>query len=357
MKLFSPLTLGTFDLPNRLIMAPMTRSRADREGVPGPLVAEYYAQRASLGLIITEGIHPSQTGKGYPYQPGLTTASQIAGWTHVAEAVHSSGGLIFAQLMHAGRFSLPDITGGIEPVGPSPIAIDGETRTYQDKQPFVVPHALTEHEIPGVVEEFVAAARNAMTAGLDGVEIHGANGYLLHQFLDPETNRRTDEWGGTPQNRARLIVDVTTAVAEAIGADRVAVRISPTHQVLGIGETDPTDVAATYTTLVESLAPLGLTYLSILHHDPAGGLVQGLRRRFRGPTLLNTGMAEITGRTEADKLVADGHADAVVVGRQIIANPDLARRWAKNLPLNALNPATIYSEGATGYTDYPALAN
>lgn len=357
MKLFSPLTLGTLELPNRVVMAPMTRTRADEAGVPGALMAQHYAQRASLGLIVTEGVYPGRTGQGYPRQPGLANEAQVAGWSRVAQAVHAQDGRIFAQLMHAGRFSHPSLIGGALPVGPSPTAIEGATHTYQGKQAFVIPHALTEDEIPVVVNEFVLAARNAMAAGLDGVEIHGANGYLLHQFLDGETNRRTDGWGGTPHNQARLAVEVTSAVAEAIGAGRVGLRISPAHQVLGIGESDPAGVTATYNAVVEALAPLDLAYLSILHHDPAGDLVQELRRRFDGPVMLNTGMAQVTGRDQAETLVADGHAEAVVVGRQVIANPDLVRRWANNLPLNPLHPATFYTEGATGYTDYPALAN
>ncbi|MFC8178863.1 alkene reductase [Rhodococcus sp. NPDC057297] len=355
MKLFSPLTLGALDLENRLVMAPLTRVRSGRDGVPGPLVVEHYRQRSSLGLIVTEGTYPSHAGQGFPGQPGLVTPEQIEGWKNVADAVHAEGGLIVAQVMHAGRVTHEATTGGYEVVAPSAIAIDGETRTYDGKKPYPVPRALTTDELPSVIEEFVQGAKNAIAAGLDGVEIHSANGYLLHEFLSPASNQRDDAYGGTPEKRARFVVEVAHAVADAIGADRVGIRISPEHNIQDALETDRDDVHATYTALVNGLAPLGLAFLSVLHKDPSGDLVQDLRRAFGGPVLVNSGFGEITSRDEALSLVDDGFGDAVVVGRPAIANPDLARRWKEDLPLNTPDQSTFYSDGAEGYTDYPAL--
>ncbi|OZE87174.1 alkene reductase [Rhodococcus sp. 15-649-1-2] len=355
MKLFSPLTLGALDLENRLVMAPLTRVRSGRDGVPGPLVVEHYRQRSSLGLIVTEGTYPSHAGQGFPGQPGLVTPEQIDGWKNVADAVHAEGGLIVAQVMHAGRVTHEATTGGYEVVAPSAIAIDGETRTYDGKKPYPVPRALTTGELPSVIEEFVQGAKNAIAAGLDGVEIHSANGYLLHEFLSPASNQRDDAYGGTPENRAKFVVEVARAVADAIGADRVGIRISPEHNIQDALETDRDDVHATYAALVRGIAPLGLAFLSVLHKDPSGELVQDLRRAFGGPVLVNSGFGEITSRDEALSLVDDGFGDAVVVGRPAIANPDLARRWKEDLPLNTPDQSTFYSDGAEGYTDYPAL--
>ncbi|MET0317196.1 MAG: alkene reductase [Rhodococcus fascians] len=355
MKLFSPLTLGALDLENRLVMAPLTRVRSGRDGVPGPLVVEHYRQRSSLGLIVTEGTYPSHAGQGFPGQPGLVTPEQIDGWKNVADAVHAEGGLIVAQVMHAGRVTHEATTGGYEVVAPSAIAIDGETRTYDGKKPYPVPRALTTDELPSVIEEFVQGAKNAIAAGLDGVEIHSANGYLLHEFLSPASNQRDDAYGGTHENRAKFVVEVAQAVADAIGADRVGIRISPEHNIQDALETDRDDVHATYAALVKGIAPLGLAFLSVLHKDPSGELVQDLRRAFGGPVLVNSGFGEITSRDEALSLVDDGFGDAVVVGRPAIANPDLARRWKEDLPLNTPDQSTFYSDGAEGYTDYPAL--
>lgn len=336
-------------------MAPLTRVRSGRDGVPGPLVVEHYRQRSSLGLIVTEGTYPSHAGQGFPGQPGLVTPEQIDGWKNVADAVHAEGGLIVAQVMHAGRVTHEATTGGYEVVAPSAIAIDGETRTYDGKKPYPVPRALTTDELPSVIEEFVQGAKNAIAAGLDGVEIHSANGYLLHEFLSPASNQRDDAYGGTPENRAKFVVEVAQAVADAIGADRVGIRISPEHNIQDALETDRDDVYATYAALVKGIAPLGLAFLSVLHKDPSGELVQDLRRTFGGPVLVNSGFGEITSRDEALSLVDDGFGDAVVVGRPAIANPDLARRWKEDLPLNTPDQSTFYSDGAEGYTDYPAL--
>ncbi|WP_299169128.1 alkene reductase [uncultured Arthrobacter sp.] len=352
--LFSPMTLGELKLANRLVMAPLTRCRSGEDGVPGPIVVEHYRQRASLGLIVSEGTYPSHAGQGFPGQPGLVTDEQIEGWSKVTDAVHAEGGRIFAQVMHAGRVTHPDTNGGRTVVGPSAIAIDGMTRTYKGKQPYPVPHALTEAEIPGVVQEFVQGSLNAIKAGFDGVELHGANGYLLHEFLSPAANQRDDQYGGSPENRVRFVVEVVKAVAEAVGAEKVGLRISPEHNVQGATELDHEDLRRTYSLLTKAISPLGLAYLSVLHKEPAGELVSELRGQFKGAFLLNTGFSIMTTRDEAISLIENELADAVVVGRPAIANPDLVHRWKENLPVNEPDMATFYTSGAEGYTDYPA---
>ncbi|GAB7189518.1 alkene reductase [Kineococcus sp. NUM-3379] len=355
MDLFSPVTLGDLHLPNRVVMAPLTRLRSGAGGVPGELVAEHYAQRASTGLIVSEGTYPTAESRGYWGQPGIATDEQVEGWRAVAGAVHARGGRIVMQLMHAGRVSHTDITGTERIVAPSAVAIAGEVHTPTGKAAYPVPHALTTEEVRAVVADFVTAARRAVEAGLDGVEIHSANGYLLHQFLAPGSNSRDDAYGGSPENRARLTTEVTTAVAQAIGAGRVGIRISPAHNIQDALETDPDDVEATYQVLVESLRPLGLAYLSVLHAEPEGDLVQGLRKRFEGPLMANSGFGVVTSRQDAVDLVADGTADVVAVGRKLMANPDLVERWQGGHPENELDQATVYSPGAAGYTDYPFL--
>ena len=351
--LFSPITLGELKLPNRLVMAPLTRCRSGEDGVPGPTVVEHYRQRASLGLIVSEGTYPSHAGQGFPGQPGLVTDEQVEGWSRVTEAVHAEGGRIFAQVMHAGRVTHEDTNGGRPVVGPSAIAIEGMTRTYKGKQPFPVPHALTEDEIQGVVQEFVQGSLNAIKAGFDGVELHGANGYLLHEFLSPAANQRDDTYGGSPENRIRFVVEVVKAVAKAVGAERVGIRISPEHNVQGATELDREDLRRTYSLLTQAISPLGLAYLSVLHNEPTGELVRELREQFDGAFLLNTGFSIMTTRDEAISLVENDLADAVVVGRPAIANPDLVRRWKENLPVNEPDMSTFYTSGAEGYTDYP----
>ena len=352
--LFDSLTVKSWTLPHRLVMAPLTRNRADADGVPGDLAVEYYAQRASAGLIITEGTQPSAVGQGYLNTPGLHSAEQVAGWRRVADAVHERGGRIVAQLMHAGRVSHPDNKHGLETVAPSAIAAPNEMFTADGMKPHPVPRALELDEIPAVVEEYVQAARNAVEAGLDGVEVHAANGYLIHQFLAPGSNQREDEYGGSPANRARFAVEVTRAVAEAIGPERVGIRISPAHNIQGATETDPADVEATYGTLVEAIAPLGLAYLSILA-DPRQDPVQRLRKDFGGVVIANDGFGEITTRENAQAILDEDLADAVAVGRLFLANPDLPRRWETGAELNEPNGDTFYGGGAAGYTDYPFL--
>ncbi|MFZ3453106.1 alkene reductase [Arthrobacter sp. 7Tela_A1] len=354
--LFSPVPIGSYHLPNRLVMAPLTRVRSGADGIPGPLVAEHYRQRASLGLIVSEGTYPCPEGQGFSGQPGLVTAAQVKGWRAVTDAVHAEGGRIFAQVMHAGRATHPEINGGYETVAPSAIAVDGVIRTPRGKLPCAVPRELGELELDSVRDNFVQASVAAIDAGFDGVELHGANGYLLHEFLSPASNRRTDTYGGSPEARARFVVEVFTAVAATIGAERVGLRISPQHNIQDAWETDPDDVLATYGFLVDAIAPLKPAYLSILHADPAGELVQSLRQRFGGPVMLNTGFGVVTTHEVAAGLLADGLCDAVAVGRPAIANPDLVRRWREGLPLNEPDPSTFYTDGAEGYTDYPVYA-
>jgi 2,4-dienoyl-CoA reductase-like NADH-dependent reductase (Old Yellow Enzyme family) len=353
-QLFEPADFGALGLTNRIVMAPLTRMRAGTDGVPTEIMAEHYAQRASAGLIVSEGTYPSFTGHGFVGQPGLATPEQLDGWRRVTDAVHEKGGKIVAQVMHAGRATHPEITGQPDVVGPSAIAIDGETHTPNGKRAYPVPRALRDDELPGIVDEFVTGSRNAISAGFDGVEVHGANGYLLNEFLAPSANHREAPYGGSPENRARLVIETVRAVAAEVGADRTGLRISPEHNIQGIHDTEE-DVAATYGYLLEQLAPLGLAFVSILHPAPGGELVQGLRRRFGGPFLVNSGFDTITTREEALAWMAAGHSDAVVVGRAIMANPDLPRRWQEDADLNVLDPTTIYADGTAGYTDYPFL--
>ena len=351
---FDPIRVGAWDLPQRFVMAPLTRNRAEAGGVPGELAAEYYGQRAGAGLIVTEGTQPSAVGQGDLATPGLHSPEQVEGWRGVAEAVHAGGGRIVAQLMHAGRIAHPDNKDGLETVAPSAITAPGLMVTVDGQKPHVEPRALETSEIPGVVEEFVQAARNAVEAGLDGVEVHGANGYLLHQFLAPSSNERTDEYGGTPENRARLTIEVVRAVADAIGADKVGLRISPAHNIQGVLETDPEETERAYTTLVEGIADLGIAYLSILG-DPASDLFQTLRKGFGGIVIANSGFGEVTDLDEVKQVVDGGQADLVAVGRPFLANPDLVERWRTGAELNEPNSDTFYGGGAEGYTDYPTL--
>jgi 2,4-dienoyl-CoA reductase-like NADH-dependent reductase (Old Yellow Enzyme family) len=353
--IFSPVTLGDLELANRVAMAPLTRMRSGVSGVPGDLVVDYYAQRASLGLIVTEGTYPHIEGQAFVGQPGIVTDEQVAGWRRVADAVHARGGEVVMQVMHGGRVTHPDVNGGHRVVAPSAIAIDGAGHTEKGKQPYPVPHALTTDEVRATVQDFVRASACAIEAGLDGVEIHGANGYLLHEFLSPASNVRDDEYGGSPENRARFAVEVVTAVAGAIGAGRVGLRISPEHDIQDAYETDRGDVLATYGALVDQLRPLGLAYLSVLHREPAGDLVQELRRRFGGPLMINSGFGSVTTRDEAVALIDAAHADVVAVGRAVIANPDLVERWAGQHPENEPKAHLFYAPGAEGYTDYPTL--
>lgn len=356
-RAFESLTVGRWQLPQRFVMAPLTRNRAGAGNAPTALNAEYYGQRAGAGLIVTEGTAPSHVGQGYLNVPGLYTDEQVAGWRLVADAVHAKDGIVVAQLMHAGRIAHADNKDGVETIAPSAVQAPGEMITAEGPKPHDVPRAPETDEIAGLVADFVTAARNAVAAGLDGVEVHSANGYLLHQFLDPTVNLREDAYGGSPENRARFVVEVVTAVAEAIGADRVGLRLSPGHAFNGVGEEIGPDLTATYRAVVDGVSSLGLAYLSVLASplEPLETLVRDLRERFDGVVLLNDGFGDVTTLDSVEKLLATGLADAVVVGRPFLANPDLDERWRKGAELNEPDQETFYGGGAEGYTDYPTL--
>lgn len=353
--LFAPLWLGKIDLANRVVMAPMTRLRAGSTGVPGDLLVEHYRQRAGLGMIITEGTYPSRESQAYAGQPGIADDAQATGWGRVADAVHADGGRIVLQLMHGGRTAHPAVNAGRRVIAPSAVAVSGELHTADGKVAFVVPEPMTADDLDRVVQEHVDAARRAIDTGLDGVEIHAANGYLLQQFLSPSSNQRTDDYGGSPENRARFAVEMIAAVAEAVGADRVGVRISPEHGYQDAFEPDRDDVLATYGHLLDRLRPLGLAYLSVLHHEPVGDLVEGLAGRFGGPVVVNSGFATVTSLEETSRLLQAPFVDAVAVGRPVIANPDLVQRWRGGHELNEPRTELFYADAAEGYTDYAFL--
>jgi N-ethylmaleimide reductase len=350
-SLWTPTTLGGISLPHRLVMAPMTRDRSTPEGVPTELNAEYYAQRASHALIITEGTQPSADGQGYPATPGIYTEEHIAGWRKVTDAVHAADGRIIIQLMHAGRIAHPDSTPHHrQPVAPSVIRPQGLTFTPSGMQEMPEPRELSTEEVAATVEDFRHAAAAAITAGADGVEIHGANGYLVNQFLFPSANQRTDQYGGSLDNRIRFAVEVATAVAGEIGAGRTGIRISPGNpfQLNDLTEDDPHKL---YPHLLRALAPLNLAYLHIGH----GGdeeLLHTLRKLWPTTLLLNRAGADIATRA---KDVEDGVTDVVTVGSMALANPDLVARVRSGASLNTPDPNTFYGGGAAGYTDYPAL--
>jgi 2,4-dienoyl-CoA reductase-like NADH-dependent reductase (Old Yellow Enzyme family) len=357
-RAFTPVRIGSWDLPQSFVMAPLTRNRAGAGNAPTSLNATYYAQRAGAGLIVTEGTAPSAVGQGYLNVPGLYTREQVEGWRLVADEVHAAGGTIVAQLMHAGRIAHSDNKDGVETISASAVTAPGEMVTADGPQAHDEPRALETEELPGVVADYVTAAQNAVEAGLDGVEVHAANGYLLHQFLDPTINLREDAYGGSPANRARFVVEVVTAVAEAIGAEKVGLRISPGHQFNGVAEELGEDLAATYTSLVDGVAPLGLAYLSLLSFsdDPElAALNADLRTRFGGSILFNTGFGDVTSRASVEDLLEQGLGDAIVVGRPFLANPDLRTRWERDAELNEPDADTFYGGGAEGYTDYPTL--
>jgi len=351
--LLSSYRMGAYTLKNRLVMAPMTRNRAGEGNVPTPLVATYYRQRASAGLLVTEGSQVSPQGVGYPGTPGIHTDAQVAGWRRVTDAVHEAGGRIFLQLWHVGRVSDPSLQpGGALPVAPSALAAEGLFRTVSGTQPFVTPRALELVEIPGVVAQFAEGARRALEAGFDGVEIHGANGYLLDQFLRDGSNRRTDEYGGPVEQRARLLLEVTEAVARVWGADRVGVRVSPLSAFNGMSDSDP---RSTFGYAASALGRLGLAYLHAVlpgSDDPASeahAMARHLRERFGGTFLVNGGFTRETG----DAAVSSGLADLVSFGTLFLANPDLPERFAERAALNAPDRKTFYGGGEQGYTDYP----
>ncbi len=355
--LFQPVFLGPYRLANRIVMAPLTRSRASEDGVPTSLMAEYYAQRASAGLIIAEGTNISPQGRGYAFTPGIYNDAQVAGWRQVIEAVHACGGRIFPQLWHVGRVSHPALQpGGTLPVAPSAIRPDAKSFTKTGFQACVTPRALATTEIPEIVEQYRHAARNALSAGFDGVEIHAANGYLIEQFLRDSTNKRTDAYGGSRENRARLLLDVTEAVAGVCGGERVGIRLSPVSPVNGADlDSDP---AATYAYVVERLNTFGLAYIHIIEgatqgprEVPGGFDLHILRRSFKGLYIANNGYdLELALEARRRNL-----ADLISLGRLYIANPDLVERLRIGARLNVPDRATFFGGGVAGYTDYPVL--
>ena len=349
--LFDPVEFGALTLSNRIVMAPLTRCRAAPGRVPTALNAEYYRQRASAGLIITEATSITQQGVGYPDTPGLWSAEQVEGWKLVTEAVHEAGGQIVAQLWHVGRISDPIYHDGALPVAPSAIAPEGHVTLVRPKRPFVTPRALETDEIAGIVADYAHAAANAREAGFDGVEIHGANGYLLHEFLNPLTNLRTDRYGGSVENRARFLLEVTDAVISVWGAERVGVHISP--QVTDNDMPLEPDPEATYGHVAEELSARGIAFLFVRAPAGSAGDLPVIRKAFKGPLIANAGYDGAS----AAAAVASGKADAVSFGRAYIANPDLVARLANDAPLSPLVPETLYGGGAAGYTDYPALAD
>lgn len=356
MDLFTPILFGPYTLPNRIVMAPLTRNRAEAGNVPGPLNAVYYAQRASAGLIISEASQVSPQGLGYPGTPGIYSPEQVEGWKLVTEAVHKNNGRIFLQLWHVGRISHPDLQPeGILPVAPSALAPRGEAATYEGMKPFVTPRALETDEISGIVEQYRIGAENALAAGFDGVEIHGANGYLLDQFLRDGTNCRADAYGGSIENRARLLLEVTEAVVGVWGGDRVGVRLSPSGTFNDMSDSDP---KATFGYAIEQLNRFGLAYLHLREPDAAdirhGGTAIStsyFRPIFKGNLMVNTDYTLETG----NQAIAHKQADLVAYGVLFIANPDLPERFRSGAPLNPPDPTTFYGGTEKGYIDYPTL--
>jgi N-ethylmaleimide reductase len=355
--LFSKTTLGSLSLQNRLVMCPLTRSRAIGN-VPNDLMAEYYAQRASAGLIITEGTSPSPNGLGYPRIPGIFSDAQVAAWAKVTEAVHERGAKIFVQLMHTGRIGHPlNLPAGARVLGPSAVAAEGQMYTdAEGLKPNAMPAAMTPADITAAIAEYATAAKNAVTTGFDGVELHGANGYLLEQFIRPNSNQRTDGYGGAIQNRARFVLEVADAAISAIGADKVGIRLSP----FGVFNDMPlyAEMEADYAYLAGKLNAAGLVYIHLVDHSAGGApevpssVKDMFRKTFKRTLILSGGYDA----ARADSDLAAGKCDLVAFGKSFLANPDLVKRWQTGAPLNALDPNTFYTPGPKGYTDYPALA-
>lgn len=354
--LFSTYTLGKCKLQNRLVMSPMTRNRAPGN-VPNSLMTEYYAQRASAGLIITEGTSPSPNGLGYPRIPGIFSSAQVAAWTHVTEAVHAKGAKIFMQLMHTGRIGHAlNLPAGARVLAPSAVAAAGEMYTdAEGMKPHPVPQAMTDADLRATLQEFVQAAKNAVAAGFDGIELHAANGYLLEQFLRPNSNIRTDHYGGSIENRARFVLEVAAATAAAIGKDKVGIRLSP----FGVFNDMPMYDAmeSDYAYVTEQLNGIGLVYVHIVDHSAQGAPVvpdsikHTMRRVFKRTLILSGGYD----RARAESDLAAGKGDLIAVGRPFLANPDLPKRWQTNAALNAPDYSTLYTPGPEGYVDYPTL--
>ena len=354
--LFSETVLGPLKLQNRLVMCPLTRSRAT-DNIPSALMAQYYAQRASVGLIITEGTSPSPNGLGYPRIPGIFSAAQVAGWKPITDAVHAKGAKMFMQLMHCGRIVHPlNMPAGARVLAPSAVAAAGEMYTdAEGLKPHPVPQAMTEVDIKATIAEFVQAAKNAIAAGFDGIELHSANGYLLEQFIRPNTNLRTDRYGGSIENRARFVLEVAEAAIAAIGKDKVGIRLSP----FGVFNDMPLYDAmqADYTHLAQQLNACGLVYIHLVDHSPQGAppvpdsMKAAFRKEFKRALILSGGYD--AARAERD--LAAGKCDLIAVGRPILANPDLVMRWKTGAAVNAPDSSTFYTPGPKGYVDYPGL--
>ncbi len=354
--LFDPLQLGDISLSNRIIMAPLTRGRAGDSRIPNALMVEYYAQRAEAGLIISEATAISAQGYGWAGAPGLYTDAMESGWKNVTDAVHKRGGKMVLQLWHMGRLSHPVFQpNGILPVAPSAIKADGFTRDASGKKEYVTPRALEASELPGIIEDYVQATKRALRAGFDGVEVHGANGYLLDQFIRDGSNHRTDEYGGSIENRLRFPLEVVEAVVAEAGAGRVGIRLSPTNPNGGTADSDP---LKTFTSAANALSGFNLAYLHVMEPAPESGkafsgpfVTPEIRKAYRGNLIVNGGYDLGSGTKAVDEI----GAQAVAYGVPFIANPDLVRRLKMNAPLNAADPSTFYSEGAKGYTDYPVM--
>jgi 2,4-dienoyl-CoA reductase-like NADH-dependent reductase (Old Yellow Enzyme family) len=352
--LFEPITIGAIHAPNRILMAPLTRGRATRAHVPTPLMAEYYAQRASAGLIISEATGISQQGLGWPYAPGIWSDAQVAAWVPIVRAVHDAGGRIVSQLWHMGRIVHPDFLGGQSPVSASATTAPDWARTYEGKKRYAQARALDFDEIRKIVNDYRRAARNALAAGFDGVQLHAANGYLIDQFLRDGTNTRSDIYGGSIENRVRLLLEVTRALIDTVGADRTGVRLSPNDDPQGCGDSHSREL---FTKAAAELNNLKIAFLEMRASRPGSTfrpairqLVPDIRRAFKGVLILNSDYT----LASAARTLRMGEADAIAFGRLFLANPDLPRRLASNAGLNKPNVATFYSRGHAGYTDYPA---
>lgn len=355
--LFSSFKVGALSLPNRFVMAPLTRGRAEADGTPSALMADYYVQRASAGLIVSEATAVSPLAVGWVGAPRIYNASHARGWGKVTDALHRAGGRIFLQLWHMGRVSHPDFLNGQVPVGPSAIAAAGDSHTATGHKPYVTPHALEAQEIPGVIRDYAYAARLAREAGFDGVELHGANGYLIDQFLRDGSNQRKDAYGGSAANRARFLLEVTEAVASAWAPERVGVRLSPTGAYNDMRDSNPVE---TFTYAAQALNRFGLAYLHVMEglpghwaHVPGTQVTPHLRAVFKGPMIVNGGYDAV----KAAAAIEGGQTDLVAFGVPFLANPDFPERIRHAAALNAPDMATFYTGGARGYTDYPALAS
>lgn len=355
-SLFDPIRLGAIDAPNRIFMAPLTRGRATREHVPTPMMVEYYSARAGAGLILTEATGISREGLGWPYAPGIWSQEQVEAWKPVVEAVHAAGGRILCQLWHMGRIVHPDFLGGEKPVSASATTAPDQAHTYDGKKPYAEARPLGLDEVPRLMADYDRAARNAMAAGFDGVQIHAANGYLIDQFLRDGTNLRDDRYGGSIENRVRLLAEVTQTVAGAVGPDRTAVRLSPNGAIQGVDDANP---AALFGEAAAALARVGIAFLELREPGPNGTfgtanrppVAPTIKRAFGGALVLNSDYDGARAQAALDA----GEADAIAFGRPFIANPDLPARLAEGAPLNKDDPKTWYSQGHAGYLDYPTL--